>query len=120
MSINMHWKKIKDWLYNHRRGSNSGTGTRGTLKLGTGPRLLQSWQAYQKLFSDELKPRVQLMWQDFLRENPGSAKTLFQFRNEQMQVWYDESSPDVKKQVEEYRQHCKEGVVSGDDDVLQK
>jgi len=42
-----------------------------------------------------------------------------------MQEWYNESDPEVKKQVEEFRLQYKEGLVEGDDDedpnfVLQK
>ena len=108
-----YWKKIHDWLYYRHRGSSSGTGTRATLKLASTRRLLLPWQAFQKLFSDELKAGMETEWQEHRKENPDSPKTLFQFRNERAQARYEESDEEVKKQVEEYRQQCKDGSVEG-------
>jgi hypothetical protein len=109
-------QRIKDWIYNHRRASNSGTGTRGILKLGGAPRVLHPWQAFHKLFYEDLKPTIDTEWQEFQQVSPASTMTLFQFRNNKMQTWYEESTPEVKEQVEEYRQKCKDGLAEADED----
>ena len=111
ISINIYFcQRIHDWIYNRRRGSNSGTGTRGLLKLKS-TRLLHPWQAFYKLFGEDMKSKVDTQWQEFRKENPDSTITLFHFRNTKMQVWYEESSPEVKAQVEEYRQQYKDGLT---------
>ena len=72
--------------------------------------MLRPWQAYQKLFYGDLKAKIETEWQEFKRANPDSAMTQFQFCNDKMRLWYDESSPEVKQQVEEYRQKKKSGL----------
>jgi hypothetical protein len=91
--------------------------------------LLQPWQAFAKLFGDDLKARVDTEWQEYQEENPNENYTTtdrFNFHNKKMQEWYSESDPEAKKQVEEFRLQYKEGLLEGDDDndnpniVLQK
>jgi hypothetical protein len=90
--------------------------------------LLQPWQAFAKLFGDDLKSRVDTEWQKYQEENPNESYTKndrFNFHNKKMQEWYDESAPEAKRQVEDFRLQCKEGLVEGDEDenpnlVLQK
>lgn len=128
--INLHTcQRIHFWVYNKSRGSSSGTGTRGVLKLKGNPRLLQPWQAFAKLFGDDLKSKVDNEWQQYQVANPNQAYTKndrFNFHNKKMQEWYEESDSKAKKQVAEYRVHYKEGtIVDGDEDddpnlVLQK
>ena len=72
--------------------------------------MLRPWQAYQKLFFGDFKEKVEIKWQEFQKANPESTMTLFEFRNKKMQTWYEESSPEVKEQVEEYRRKLKEGL----------
>ena len=77
--------------------------------------MLQPWQAFAKLFGDNLKSRVDTEWQEY-EENPNetyTTKNCFNFHNKKMQEWYEELDPDVRKQVEEFRVQCKE---EGDDD----
>ncbi|KAI0245296.1 hypothetical protein BJV78DRAFT_1092302, partial [Lactifluus subvellereus] len=38
--------RIKFWFHNHTRGSSSGAGTRGVLKLSSPAKVVQPWQAY--------------------------------------------------------------------------
>jgi hypothetical protein len=80
------------------------------------------------LFGDDLKSRVDTEWQKYQEENPNESYTKndrFNFHNKKMQEWYDESAPEAKRQVEDFRLQCKEGLVEGDEDenpnlVLQK
>jgi hypothetical protein len=112
-------QRIHYWVYNKSRGSSSGTGTRGVLPLKSNPRLLQPWQAFAKLFGEELKSRVDTEWQEYQEANPGETYTKndrFNFHNKKMQEWYDESESEAKEQVEEFRSKYKEGSVEGDDD----
>ena len=90
--------------------------------------MLQPWQAFAKLFGDDLKARVDTEWQEYQEENPHETYTTsdrFNFHNKKMQEWYGESEPEVKKQVDEFRLQYKEGLLEEDDDknpnlVLQK
>ena len=77
--------------------------------------MLRPWQAYQKLFYGELKAKVESEWQEFQKANPESMMTLFEFRNEKARIWYEESSPEVKEQVEEYRKKLKDGSANSAD-----
>ena len=78
--------------------------------------MLHPWQAFHKLFYEDLKPTINTEWQEFQQVSPASTMTLFQFRNNKMQTWYEESTPEVKEQVEEYRQKCKDGLAEADED----
>ena len=87
--------------------------------------MLQPWQAFAKLFGDELKSRVDTEWEEYKEKNPNETYTTkdhFNFHNKKMQEWYEESDSNIRKQVEEFRVQCKE---EGDNDenpnlVLQK
>lgn len=81
--------------------------------------MLQPWQAFAKLFSEEFKSRVDTEWQEYQKANSNTTYTTndrFNFHNKKMQDWYDESDSETKKQVEEFRLKYKEGSVEGDDD----
>jgi hypothetical protein len=127
--LNIHTcQRIHFWVYNKSRGSSSGTGARGVLNLKGNPRLLQPWQAFAKLFGEDLKSKVENEWQKYQEANPNHGYTnndRFEFHNKKMQEWYEESDSKAKKEVAEYRVQYKEGFVDGDsgDDpnlVLQK
>jgi hypothetical protein len=112
-------QRIHDWFYNKSRGSSSGTGTRGVLSLKGNLRLLQPWQAFSKLFGEELKSKVDSEWQEHQEANPSDSYTKhdrFNFHNKKMQEWYEESDSGTKEQVEEFRLKFKEGPVEGDED----
>ena len=73
--------------------------------------MLQLWQAFAKLFGDNLKSRVDTEWQEYKKENPNETYTTkdhFNFHNKKMQEWYEESDPDVRKQIEEFQVQCEE------------
>ena len=80
------------------------------------------------MFGDGFKSRVDSEWQEYQEENPNESYTKndrFNFHNKKMQEWYDESDSEVKKQVEEFRLQCKEGLQEDGDDenpnlILQK
>lgn len=81
--------------------------------------MLRPWQAFAKLFGEELKSRVDTEWQEYQNKNPNetyTTKDRFNFHNQKMQDWYEESDSEVKEQVEEFRQKYKEGSVEVDDD----
>lgn len=79
--------------------------------------MLQPWQAFSKLFGDDLKSRVDAEWQQYQEENSNASETYttndrFNFHNKKMQEWYDESNSEAKEKVEEFRLQCKD---EGDD-----
>jgi hypothetical protein len=79
--------------------------------------LLQPWQAFSKLFGDDLKSRVDTEWQEYQEANPEAShshQARFKFHNKKMQEWYEEADMEKKKEVEEFRQKCKDGSSEGD------
>lgn len=115
----MTCQRIHYWVYNKSRGSNSGSGTRGVLNLKSNPRLLQPWQAFSKLFGEELKTKFDTEWHEYQEANSNETYTTmdrFNFHNKKMQDWYGESSSESKEKVEEFRLKYKEGSVEEDDD----
>ena len=97
-------QQVKFWFHNHTRGSSSGTGTRGVLKLGPGPKLVQPWQAYLNMFQHtKLKDKIDDAWNEHLIEVPEDQKNpkkLFGIRNKVAQKMYATETSDVKKEVE--------------------
>lgn len=119
---------MKYWFHNHTRGSSSGTGTRGVLKLSNIPKLLQPWQAYQnKFYETKLKHIVEESWSLYSGQFPKGQKpekTLFEFRNQLVQKLYREETDEIKQEVEEHRQALKASKmasnVSDDNAKLQE
>ena len=68
---------------------------------------MQSWQAYQnKYYDSTLRPKVKEAWKQYLSEVPEGQKlpkTLFEFRNQLVQKFYEDEMDDVKCEVKE---HC--------------
>ncbi|KAF8233453.1 hypothetical protein L208DRAFT_1081421, partial [Tricholoma matsutake] len=56
-------KRIHNWIYNKSRGSSSGSGTQKVLNLKSTSRLLHHWQAFAKLYGEELKPKFNTEWE---------------------------------------------------------
>jgi len=84
------------------------------------PRTLHPWQAFSKLYSDDLNPKVTEEWKKFKVENPDTTTTFFAYRNSLMQKWYAEASPVIKAKVESFRQEEKEDsreTIEGNDDT---
>jgi hypothetical protein len=112
------YKQIRNWMYNKSRGSSSGTGTRGVLNLKNTSRLLHPWQAFSKMYAEELKSKLNDEWQAYKQANPDAGHTgqdHFNFRNRMMQEWYEASSAEVQEKVEEFRQQHKEGLADEED-----
>ncbi|KIL68679.1 hypothetical protein M378DRAFT_8154 [Amanita muscaria Koide BX008] len=64
-------ERVKYWFHNNTRGSSSGTGARGVLKLSSTPKLMHPWQAYQNKFYDtKLRPKVDEAWKEYLDKVP--------------------------------------------------
>jgi hypothetical protein len=99
------------------RGSSSGTGRRGVLKLSAAPKHVQFWQAYQnKYYDSTLRSEVEEAWKQYLSELPEgqTLKTLFKFRNQLVQKFYEDETDDVKREVEEHRLAMKASKMASD------
>ena len=97
----------------------SGYGTRKTLYLKGTFQPLHSWQAFAKLFGNDLKDRVDNEWKEYKEANPeanNSHQAHFKFHNKKMQEWYDEADIEKKKEVEEFQQKSKDNLSEGGDD----
>lgn len=82
-------------------------------------RSLHPWQAYSKLFGNDLKSRVDDEWKEYQEANPEanhSHQARFKFHNKKMQEWYEEADTEKKKEVEEFRQKSKGDLLEGGDD----
>ena len=58
-------------------------------------------------------------WKEYQEANPEAShshKARFKFHNEKMMEWYEEADLEKKKQVEEFRQKPKDGLLEGGDD----
>lgn len=112
----LSYQRVLYWFHNHTRGSSSGTGTRGLLKLQPKNKLLQPWQAYQNLFyNSKLKPLVESAWETYRAQFPMDTKppkTRFAVMNELIQELYAAETKEVREQVEAHRQKLKEKVYT--------
>lgn len=106
------------YIYNKSRGSNSGSGTRKTLNLNSNSRTLHPWQAFAKLYKDDLKAKFDREWKEYQEANPEAShshQARFKFHNEKMKEWYEEADIEKKKEVDEYRQKLKNDLLEGGD-----
>ncbi|KIL55029.1 hypothetical protein M378DRAFT_18307 [Amanita muscaria Koide BX008] len=103
--------RIKFWFHNHTRGSSSGAGTRGVLKLRPSTKLVQPWQAYLNKFQHtKLKEKIDEAWQKYLSEVPEGQKpekSLFEIRNKLAQTLYEAETAEVRQEVEEHRKNMR-------------
>jgi hypothetical protein len=89
------------------------------LNLKNNSRSLHPWQAFSKLFGNDLKAKVDIEWKEYLKadsEASNSRQARFKFHNKKMQEWYEEADEEKKKEVEEFRQKSKDGFLEGGDD----
>jgi hypothetical protein len=90
------------------------------LNLKSNSRSLHPWQAFSKLYGDDLKPKIDNEWKEYREANPEaghSHQARFKFRNRKMREWYEEADTEKKKEVEEFQQKSKGNLLeSGDDD----
>jgi hypothetical protein len=118
MYAELTFQRIKYWFHNNTRGSSSGTGTRGVLKLGGTPKLVHPWQAYQnKFYNTKLRPKVEEAWNEYLKQVPEGQKpkkTLFEIRNQVVRELYENETDEVKQEVEEHRKQMKAGKRGSD------
>jgi hypothetical protein len=112
------FQRVKFWFHNHTRGSSSGTGARGLLKLGPSTKNVQPWQAYLNKFQHtKLKDKIDDAWQQHLSEVPEgekSEKTLFEIRNKLAQKLYAAETAEVKEEVEGHRKAMRDNNVDLD------
>ncbi|KAH9955191.1 hypothetical protein BGW80DRAFT_1566314 [Lactifluus volemus] len=110
--------RIKFWFHNHTRGSSSGAGTRGVLKLCAPSKVMQPWQAYLNKFQNtKLKEKIDKAWQQYLSEVPEGQKpekTLFEIRNKLAQQLYEAETAEVKREVEEHRKSMRVNKEASD------
>ncbi|KAM6492907.1 hypothetical protein JOM56_011041 [Amanita muscaria] len=111
--------QFKTWFNNHTCATSSGTGTRQVLNLSATPKLVQPWQAYQNLYWEiQLREKAENAWKAYTEGFPeGSTIPLsrFAFRNQQLKLWYEESSDTTKAAVEAHRQVMKDKGYGADD-----
>lgn len=56
------------------------------------------------------------MWEAYQKDNPeasDSQQSRFTFYNAKMKEWYEEADQEKKKEVDEYRQKYKDGLLNG-------
>ncbi|KAI0245466.1 hypothetical protein BJV78DRAFT_1287779 [Lactifluus subvellereus] len=113
--------RIKFWFHNHTRGSSSGAGTRGVLKLSSLAKVVQPWQAYLNKFQNtKLKEKIDEAWETYLSEVPEGQKPekmLFEIRNKLAQQLYEAETAEVRWEVEEHRQKMRNSETSDDSDL---
>jgi hypothetical protein len=107
---------LKFWFHNNTRGSASGSGARGTLKLSAPPKLVQPWQAYLNKFQDtKLKQPIEDAWQVYLGKVPEGKKpekTLFEIRNNVAKSQYEKETLEILEEVEEHRHKMRDNKSS--------
>jgi hypothetical protein len=75
------------------------------LNLKNNSRSLHLWQAFAKLFGNDLKDRVNNKWKEYKEANPEAShshQARFKFHNKKMQEWYEEANMEKKKEVENF------------------
>ena len=97
------------------------SGTWKTLNLKKISWTLHPWQAFAKLFKNNLKERFDNKWKNYQEANPEAShshQAHFKFHNMKMQEWYKEADIEKKKEVEEFRQKSKDvsGLLEGGED----
>ena len=111
MVLTSAFQRIKNWFHNHTRGSSSGTGARGLLKILASPKVMHPWQAYLKKYGEmKLKHKVDEAWNQYLSDVPKGQKpekTLFEIRNKVAQRQYEAKNAEVKLEIEEYHEKMK-------------
>jgi hypothetical protein len=70
------------------------------------------------MLGEQLKTRVDNEWEEYVKANATAGHSpgdWFTFRNGKMQEWYEDLDDEGKKQVEEFRQKYKSGLVDDED-----
>ncbi|KAI0043217.1 hypothetical protein FA95DRAFT_1609557 [Auriscalpium vulgare] len=95
----------RTWFNNRTRGTEVNKGQRGRVLNFKTPRRLPAYQVYQKLFKDELQPKMATAYDDYLQSLTPDVvpKTKLVFQNETARVWLGKEKDDVKAQVEKAR-----------------
>jgi len=106
------------WFHNHTRTltSTRGIHSQSVLKLlKPKPKNLQGWQAYHALtYESQWKADVDKIWVEYKTqwesEHPDEKpeKTRFEIMNDFMKEKFTQATPEILKQVEDYRKKVKE------------
>ena len=114
------------WFHNHTRTATSAGGSHNVLNLKSKPKLPQEWQAYHALtYESQWKPEIDKTWAEYKiqwkSEHPNEKpeKTRFEIMNNFMRKKFAEATPEMLKQVEDYRKKIKEEspVPNGDEET---
>jgi hypothetical protein len=105
------------WFHNHSRTltSTRGDHSQSVLNLKPKPKLLQGWQAYHALtYESQWKDEVDKTWAEYKikweSEHPDQkpGKTRFEIMTDFMKEKFAQATPEILKQVEDYRKKMKE------------
>jgi hypothetical protein len=108
---------VISWFHNHNRTlpSKRGNHSQSILNLKSKPKVLQGWQAYHALtYESQWKADVDKTWAEYKTqwesEHPDQKpeKTRFEIMNDFMKEKFAQATPDILKQVEDYRNKLKE------------
>ncbi|KAG6825567.1 hypothetical protein H0H92_003238 [Tricholoma furcatifolium] len=108
-------KRLFEWFHNHSRSTSSGTSKRSALKL-TPMRPLQGWQAFQRIYFDDLKDELDEEYKEYLQSLPTDAKPKSKL------VWsmpilmerLEKAPQSVKDEVEMYRLNARDEEAGKD------
>lgn len=80
---------------------------------------MQGYQAYYKLYKEELTPELNARWEAMLAKLPKRAEKpdRFGFNTELVRMFYREEEQEVKEYCEKYRHGGEERYYENDDDA---
>jgi hypothetical protein len=115
------------WFHNHTRTLARTRGTssnQGVLNFKLKPKILQGWQAYHALtYETQWKTEVDKTWAEYKTkwesEHPDEkpAKTRFEVMNDFIKEKFAQASPEVLKEVEEFRKTLREETADQTDNI---
>jgi len=124
-----HVQRLLTWFHNHTRGTTSGSGTQGILKVAAAPKMLQAWQAYhwyRLTYDPEWNNTIDETWKkyqsDWEAENPGvkPPKKHFVIMNDFIRKNYAEETPERVKEVDEFWKKLKDEEAATPEDKNKK
>ena len=110
------------WFHNHTRTltrPQGASGNQSVLNFKLKPKVLQGWQAYHALtYETQWRAEVDKLWakykSEWESEHPDEKpeKTRFEVMNDFMKEKFAQASPEVLKEVEEYRKKMREETAA--------
>ena len=103
------------WFHNHSRTLTSSSTRGNVLNLKPKAKTLQGWQAYHALtYESQWKPEIDKIWAEYKTEwesehpDQKPEKTRFEIMNDFMKEKFAQATPEILKEVEDYRKKLKE------------